>query len=113
MLRSVGFQEITRYRVGLSRHSALSGIERHDVGSIEDEFTLVIEAKKITSFNRPQNSRGNPCRASGKILYYANNSYNNDSMILLRLRSHTILRAKSIQCLGDRENLGVMSRELS
>ena len=46
MLHSVGFQEITRYRVGLSRHSALSGIERHDVGSIEDEFTLVIEAKK-------------------------------------------------------------------
>lgn len=46
MLRSVGFQDITRYRVGESRHRALSGIERHDVGSIEDEFTLVIEAKK-------------------------------------------------------------------
>jgi len=46
MLRSVGFQDITRYRVGQSRHSALSGIERHQVGSIEDEFTLVIEAKK-------------------------------------------------------------------
>lgn len=58
MLHSVGFQDITRYKVGVGSHSALSGIERHDVGSVEDEFTLVIEAKKVTSFNRPQNSRG-------------------------------------------------------
>lgn len=47
MLRSVGFQDITRYKVGVGSHSALSGIERHDVGSVEDEFTLVMEAKKL------------------------------------------------------------------
>jgi len=46
MLRSVGFEDITRCSVGQSRHGALSGIERHGVGSIQEEFTLVIEAKK-------------------------------------------------------------------
>jgi len=51
MLRSAGFQYITRYVVGQSSHSVLSGIERHFVGSIEDEFTLVMEAQKITSLN--------------------------------------------------------------
>lgn len=46
MLHSVGFREIIRCKVGESPHTALSGIERHDVGSILDEFMLVIEAKK-------------------------------------------------------------------
>jgi len=46
LLNSVGFQNITPCKVGESRHSALSGIEQHDVGSIEDEFTCVVEATK-------------------------------------------------------------------
>lgn len=46
MLYSVGFREIIGCKVGESRHTALSGIERHDVGSILDKFMLVIEAKK-------------------------------------------------------------------
>lgn len=46
LLNSIGFQDITRCRVGESRYADLSAIEHHDVGSIEDEFTLVIEATK-------------------------------------------------------------------
>ena len=46
VLSSAGFQNITRCKVGESRHTALSGIERHDVGSIADEFTCVVEATK-------------------------------------------------------------------
>jgi predicted SAM-dependent methyltransferase len=43
-----GFCDITRCKVGESRYAALSGIERHFVGTIEDEFTLVVEATKPT-----------------------------------------------------------------
>lgn len=46
VLGSVGFQNITRCKVGESRHRPLCGIERHDMGSIEDESTCVIEATK-------------------------------------------------------------------
>jgi predicted SAM-dependent methyltransferase len=46
MLQSVGFTEITLCRVGESSHSALRGVEQHSVGSVADEFCLVIEAKK-------------------------------------------------------------------
>lgn len=46
MLHSVGFKDIIRFEVGESRHAALSGIERHDVGPITDKFMLVLEAKK-------------------------------------------------------------------
>jgi predicted SAM-dependent methyltransferase len=46
LLGEAGFRDITRCKVGESRHAALSGIERHFVGTIEDEFTLVMEAIK-------------------------------------------------------------------
>jgi predicted SAM-dependent methyltransferase len=46
LLSSAGFQNITRCEVGESCHTALSGIERHDVGSVTDEFTCVVEATK-------------------------------------------------------------------
>jgi predicted SAM-dependent methyltransferase len=47
MLGSVGFRELTRCEVGESQHCALRGVERHDVGSIADHFTCVIEATKL------------------------------------------------------------------
>lgn len=46
LLSSVGYQNITRCKVGQSCHAALSAIERHDVGSTADEFACVIEASK-------------------------------------------------------------------
>jgi len=46
LLGEAGFRDITRCKVGESRYAALSGIERHFVGTIEDEFTLVMEATK-------------------------------------------------------------------
>lgn len=46
LLISAGFRDITRCKVGESRHTALCGIEQHDVGSIADEFMCVIEATK-------------------------------------------------------------------
>lgn len=46
MLSSVGFRDITRCKVGESHHAALCGIEQHDVGSIADKFTCIIEATK-------------------------------------------------------------------
>ncbi len=45
LLRSAGFQNITRCKVGESHHAGLSGIEQHDP-SIEDDFTCVLEATK-------------------------------------------------------------------
>lgn len=46
LLGEAGFRDITRCKVGESQYAALSGIERHFVGSIEDGFTLVMEATK-------------------------------------------------------------------
>ena len=46
MLTTVGFINITRHKVGESCHSELTGIERHEVGTVEDKFTCVIEAEK-------------------------------------------------------------------
>lgn len=46
LLDAAGFQDITRCKVGESRHAALSGIEGHDVGSIEDKSTCVMEGTK-------------------------------------------------------------------
>ena len=42
-----GFGDIVRCKIGESRHAALSGIEQHDVGSIADKFTCVIEGTKL------------------------------------------------------------------
>ncbi|MFH0897588.1 MAG: hypothetical protein V1850_06035, partial [Candidatus Bathyarchaeota archaeon] len=46
LMNSVGYENITLCKVGESCHAALSGIEGHDVGSIADEFTCVVEATK-------------------------------------------------------------------
>jgi SAM-dependent methyltransferase len=46
LLLIAGFREIIRSKVGESEHPELQGIERHDVGSIADEFTCVVEATK-------------------------------------------------------------------
>lgn len=48
LLSQTGFEHITRCKVGESSHAALSKIEHHYVGTIEDEFTLVVEATKPT-----------------------------------------------------------------
>jgi predicted SAM-dependent methyltransferase len=44
-----GFQNIIHCQVGVSFHSALSGIERHDVGSILEKFVCVTEGTKWTA----------------------------------------------------------------
>ena len=46
LLSQAGFEHIKRCKVGESGHAALSKIEHHQVGTVEDEFTLVIEATK-------------------------------------------------------------------
>lgn len=46
MFNAAGFLNITRCKVGESPHTALSGIERHDIGSVADEFTCAIEGIK-------------------------------------------------------------------
>jgi predicted SAM-dependent methyltransferase len=46
MLESVGFRNLTRCKIGESTHAALCGIERHDLGSVADQFTYVVEAAK-------------------------------------------------------------------
>lgn len=48
LLVEAGFERVTLCKVGHSPHAALSGLEHHFVGSIEDEFTLVVEAIKPT-----------------------------------------------------------------
>jgi predicted SAM-dependent methyltransferase len=49
LLRQAGFERITHCKVGESSHAALSKIEHHQVETIEDEFTLVMEATKSLS----------------------------------------------------------------
>lgn len=46
LLVEVGFEHVTRCIVGHSLHAALSGLEHHFAGTVEDEFTLVLEAAK-------------------------------------------------------------------
>jgi predicted SAM-dependent methyltransferase len=46
LLKQAGFEHIIRCKVGESGHATLSKIEHHQVGTIEDEFTLVMEATK-------------------------------------------------------------------
>jgi predicted SAM-dependent methyltransferase len=46
LFNEAGFQNIIHCQVGVSTHTALSGIERHDVGSILDKFVCVTEGTK-------------------------------------------------------------------
>jgi predicted SAM-dependent methyltransferase len=46
LLESAGFRNPIRCKIGESSHAALIGIERHNVGSIADQFTCVVEATK-------------------------------------------------------------------
>jgi len=46
LLDSAGFCNMTRCKVSKSIHPELSGIEHHYIGSIEDDFTLIMEATK-------------------------------------------------------------------
>jgi predicted SAM-dependent methyltransferase len=51
-LMEAGFVDIKRYCVGESNNPLLKRLERHAIGSIEDEFTLILEARK-PSAKRP------------------------------------------------------------
>jgi SAM-dependent methyltransferase len=48
LFNEAGFQNIIHCQVGVSSHPALSGVERHDVGSILEKFVCVTEGTKLT-----------------------------------------------------------------
>jgi predicted SAM-dependent methyltransferase len=47
LFKDAGFQNIIHCQVGVSPHAALSGVERHDVGSIHDKSVCVTEGTKM------------------------------------------------------------------